>query len=167
MVLDLLKAVEKVLLTAMGLAILFVGYRLYSVRPFRPSSISFLAAGVFAVIWKGILIVREDETTSVISEVAEGLFAFLTAVGIFFWTASLYDAYAKQLVGAKEKAEKDFKEIEILNKQLRDAKGRTEKELREVERLNKLMVDRELKMIELKEQINRLQEKIKETQGSK
>ena len=53
-------------------------------------------------------------------------------------------------------------ELENTNKQLRERQDIFEKKSNELERINKLMVDREMKMIELKEQVKQLQEKFKQ-----
>ena len=50
-------------------------------------------------------------------------------------------------------------ELENINKQLRERQDILERKSNELERVNKLMVDREMKMVQMKQQIKQLQEK--------
>ena len=69
---------------------------------------------------------------------------------------SLFRAFKNMVGQIKEKIEKINESNALLEKE----KQKAEKNLKEVENLNNLMVGRELKMIELKNEIARLKEEL-------
>lgn len=85
------------------------------------------------------------------------IFLFVLIFGIF-----LIQSVVKE-IQQREKSEELAKEVADKNLKLNEKTIELDKELAEIEKMNKYMVDRELKMVELKKEIDELKSKLLES----